>query len=227
MRRIFTVFVAVLFGLVSCGAAPPVMRICVRPVGGHGVSCGTGTAVADTPYVITAHHVVDDFATGAMMMIRTHTDTVIFNKVDLYSDSSSDISIIRVPTIRSGRELPLCLAEPGEEVSIYSLDKIRHGRVLFATDTTVYIDDGEDGGNRVIPGNSGSPIVSDERKCIVGLATAILWSKDKEGNNIKYIWSTAVSSEVIMWLINQMVLHDISVKAAQIEEQVDAGSNSK
>lgn len=225
MRKFVSVVLVLLICLISCAAAPPLVRLCVKVPGRAGISCGTGTTASDTPYILTAYHVVDDLQAGAKMMIKTALDTIVVARCDLFTDTTSDVAIIRVPTV--GDSLPLCLPEVGESVSIYSLDKIRRGFTLFVTDTTVYIDAVGDEDNYATFGNSGSPIVSDERGCIVGLLTAILWSKDSDGNRTKYIWSTGVSSEVIMWLLAEQAKHDAARMAtANKKEQPDAGTDT-
>lgn len=200
MRSLSVVLVS-LIGLVSCAAGPPAIRVCVNNGG-----CGVGTTVADTPYLLTAGHVLSMVTKGSLVMLKANegvtdgrgesienTIIVAGSKID-YPDDGSDAALMHVPVI-DDQNYPLCDPIQGEEIIVYTLRGEMTGEIELSRSNFLFMS------AQLQRGDSGSAIVSKARKCVVGLAIALLFGVDADGGTGDLEASIGVGSNVLRKLI--------------------------
>jgi S1-C subfamily serine protease len=151
---------------------------------------GVGTAVADTPYLLTVAHVVSDLA-DKTMLVSLGGYWISLNGAQLVLDPVNDAAVIRLPVLADNR-LPLCYPRAGERVTVYTLRGEIDGVTTVVTQGAFGLT------ARLRHGDSGSAIVSDERQCVIGLATQILYD---DGGAV--VGSTGVAANVLMHLLTQ------------------------
>jgi len=195
MKRAITVCAVILMGLVSCGAAPPIVSICSmgRDTKDTRV-CGRGFTVQDSPYIITAGHVVKE---DSILAIKTRHNIYSLYGYIVFVERKIDAAVIRTrATQPSG--LPLCdpFVDKTEDVEIYTQDGKVMGQTIGATETDLFFMP------EVRPGDSGSPIVSVKRQCVVGVVTGWQTHLKKDGTKA-FLWSTAAPGNVLRWLIKE------------------------
>ena len=195
MRKMFTASVFVLIGLVSCGAAPPIVKLCsVDRDTKEPLVCGRGFTVSDSPYIITAGHVIRK---NAIMAVMSRHNTYSLYGYMVFKEEKLDAAVIRTrATQPSG--LPLCspVIDTTEDVEIYTQDGKVLGQTIGGTETEVFFRP------EVRPGDSGSPIVSVKRQCVVGVVIGWQTHLKKDGTKA-FLWSTAAPGNVLKWIIDE------------------------
>ncbi len=195
MKKFFTVFLFVLLGLVSCGASPPIVKLCtVDKATELPTKCGRGFVAKDSPYTLTVEHLIDRSQFLAMV---SDSEIVVLRGYYVFLEKDIDVAFIRVRTTGPS-DMPLCspLIEAQEDVVIYGQDGPIKGKTILVTETDLRID------ALIVPGDSGSPVVSVKRKCIVGAITGWFWRNLPDGSK-KYAHATAAPGNVLKWLINK------------------------
>ena len=195
MKRMFTAAAFVLIGLASCGAAPPIVSICSMDRDTKGTQvCGRGFTVQDSPHIITAAHVVKK---KGILGIKTRDNIYSLYGYIAFVERAVDAAVIRTrATQPSG--LPLCdpVVDKTENVEIYTQDGKVLGQTIGATETELFFRP------EVRPGDSGSPIVSVKRQCVVGVVTGNRYHLKQDGTKA-FLWSTAAPGNVLQWLIKE------------------------
>jgi len=193
MKRMFTAAAFVLIGLASCGAAPPIVSICSMDRDTKGTQvCGRGFTVQDSPYIITAGHVVKE---DSILAIKTRHNIYSLYGYIVFVERKIDAAVIRTrATQPSG--LPLCdpFVDKTEDIEIYTQDGKVLGQTIGATETDLFFRP------EVRHGDSGSPIVSVKRQCVVGVVTGWQTHLKKDGTKA-FLWSTAAPGNVLRWLV--------------------------
>ena len=180
----------VLLGALCCGASPPAVNVCVSSPDGW-THCGVGTTVAETPYLITAAHVLDGLGNGCLITLKTSEDRLVLAGAKITRDEQADVAILHVP-ILDNVGAKLCDPKINEKIKAQTLAGEKKGIVQRHTlgfiFTTV----------KLVAGDSGSAIVSIERECVIGLAIMSVSDPDTGVS----IGSVGVDSSAIRGLID-------------------------
>ena len=129
--------------------------------------------------LITAAHVVDDCDRLAVKTDSNSASPVMVDAKILHINKDADIATIRVDG-KIDHVYSVCKAYPGEEIVIPSRHygswrqskttgyRLTYGTVVAASDGFLMLD------AAVIGGYSGSPVISRDRDCVVGVVVARL-----------------------------------------------------
>jgi hypothetical protein len=196
VSRLSVVILVGIAGLVSCAAGPPAIRVCVS----NG-KCGTGTTVAETPYLLTATHVIAEVKKGSKVLVQANPGLPIENTIVLAGSRidpapDGDAALIHVPVI-DDQNYPLCSAVDGESVTMHSLNGQKKGIVVKQYGDLVVTT------IKAKKGNSGSAVVSDNRQCVIGLLIMLAYETDEHGNMTKQRGTILVGSGVLKRLIER------------------------
>lgn len=181
MKRLFAILLLLLLGG-SCAhappAGPPVVRICGSSSPGSIDGCGRGFIVSDSPYIITAKHVAGG---RPILLVHTYKEFFVLMGRFQYDDPNNDVSVVIVNRGEKS-DYPLCdpYIDRHEDVYIYGKNGITSGRTIGGTSYETWAIPA------AVHGDSGSPVVSVKRQCVVGLVKGYIYHINKKGAEVPF-----------------------------------------
>ncbi len=201
MRVFVSVFLVLFF--VSCAGfkgnrledlRTSTVKICaVNPLTNKVMSCGRGFVSADSKDIITAGHVVSPMM--RTVLVGGEDDIRVLERPFVMATTDVDMALLH-ESLPEGAVLPLCdpLFGEFESVVVWAQNGPIKGRATGLTRSSLWMFPPIKGGD------SGSPIVSIERKCIIGLVSQVMYYIKKDGSHEDH-HTIGVSSSAIKWLI--------------------------
>lgn len=175
MRFLFIVMWLVSTGCSQLSHTKPV-GVCLYLMGATGKMCGAGAVVGDGGTIATADHIVSYIDSGRPFAVEVTADTrlgpvrlYIMDRKQIVRDDGSDAAIIKLRLAYRGYDM--CDARIGEKVRIEAPRGHTLGEVVGLHGTLAYIT------AEAEKGDSGSPVLSVERDCVVGVVSQIIKNK--------------------------------------------------